>query len=497
MRSKGDTFGGNVNEKPQKKAHARPPQFSPAANSSCLCGSGLTFKRCCANRLPGTDIGKRTRRLLADENFGKALEACRADVSQYTIWHRSHTEPAIQRGMPRKGSLLEIDVRALADWIDTLFFCHTKTEKLDEFPAALERLRDNIKDISWQRKITYFHALHALGRDRDESAGRRELKRLGSLVDEDDVETLQLYLDLFGDTLSFSEKQAIIDRILNESEQLSDQLHYTGMRAALYFMIGDHRRADTDLSDILTEVRSKHSDDELSHYDRYRLAMTLDLLGVIRRDNKLFTDAGDLYQSLLKQDGLSPKERAHLLGMIGETHRHRTEWESARSAYEQALETEPSDLHKVFLCECLIQLNQAENAAKMLFGIDPTGLEKAEYIDYAFVLAALAIEIGAHERLEMAKSVLMSVRAQDPYFRERRDNYLLKVQEAMISGTSPSLTKSSRGLLASVTRSISRYLILRPTIMGMGVDVGKVLEDLSKKGDARASPKAVPPQKAG
>jgi hypothetical protein len=193
-----------VSEKPPKKAHVRPPQFAPARDSSCLCGSGLTFERCCADRLPGTDIGRQTRTLLANGSFGQALEACRADVSQYTIWHKSHTEPAIQKGMPRKGSLLEIDVAALADCVETLYFCHAKTGKLDEFPAVLERLRDNIKDISWQRKITYLHALHALGANWDEDAGRRELKKLGPLVEEDDVETLHLYLDLFGDALSFS-----------------------------------------------------------------------------------------------------------------------------------------------------------------------------------------------------------------------------------------------------------------------------------------------------
>jgi hypothetical protein len=112
------------------------------------------------------------------------------------------------------------------------------------------------------------------------------------------------------------------------------------------------------------------------------------------------------------------------------------------------------------------------------------------------VVAALAIETGARDCLEMANSVLKSLRVQDPYFRERRDAYLLKVQEAMISGTSPTLTKSSRGLLASVARGISRYLILRPTIMGMGVDVGKVFEDLSRRGSAQETTSAAQPRKA-
>ena len=302
-------------ENPQPKTHVPPPQFAPARNSPCLCGSGLTFKRCCAERLPGTaHLGSRTRAFLKEAKFKQALEACRADVTQYTIWHKSHTEPAIRGGMPKRGSLFEIDVRALADIVDTLLWCHIKAEKADEFPAVLERLRDNIKDTMWQRKITYFHAIHALGPDWDETAGRRELKKLGSPVEDDDVETLQLYLHLFADTLSFSKKQTIIDRILNESKKLSDRLHYKGTRAVLHLTIGDQSRAEAEASDAIDEVRSTHSVDELSSYERYRLALLLDFLGTVRREDEMLTEALRLYQNLLEEDELSLSGRVHLLG---------------------------------------------------------------------------------------------------------------------------------------------------------------------------------------
>ena len=83
-------------------------------------------------------------------------------------------------------------------------------------------------------EITYFHAMHALWPDWDE-AGRkaRVTANFGPLIDEDDVETRQLYLDLFADTLSFTEKQTIIDRILKDSKKLSDRLHYKRQSSCL------------------------------------------------------------------------------------------------------------------------------------------------------------------------------------------------------------------------------------------------------------------------
>jgi hypothetical protein len=69
-------------------------------------------------------------------------------------------------------------------------------------------------------------------------AGRRELERLGPLVEDDDVETAQLYLHLFGDSLSFTEKLTIIDRILSNSKKLSDLLHYKGRELLCILLLG-------------------------------------------------------------------------------------------------------------------------------------------------------------------------------------------------------------------------------------------------------------------
>lgn len=388
-------------------------------------------------------------------------------------------------GMPKEGSLLEIDIRALGSIVDDLLWCHIKTDTMDKFPAVLERLRANINDMEWQRKIVYFHAMHALWPERDESAGRRELRKLGSIANDQDVEILQLYLDLFADDLTFSEKQDLIDRILALSKSLTDRLHYKGSKAVLYLTIGDQRKADTELSEAIAEARSEHDEESLTEYQRYRLALTLDLLGTLRRDDSLLTEALDLCQDLLKGDHWSPKGRADLLSLIGETYRHKADWESACHSYLHALETKPSAIYKVFLCECLLQLDKLENAAKILGEVKLEDLSSAEQIDYAFIVAALAIETDERERLENAKALLKTISMPDPYFRERRDSILLNVQEALTAGASQSLVRRTRRLFAEMTRSATSYLILKPTFLGIGVDVGRIFDDLSKRKETR------------
>jgi tetratricopeptide (TPR) repeat protein len=462
------------------------PEFSPVRNGPCLCGSGLKYKRCCAGRLPVTQPGARTRSLLNEEKYEEALHACRADITQYTIWHKSHTELSLPLEIPKLGSLLEIDVRALAELVDTLLWCYIKANLIDEFPAVLERLRYNIKDTRWQRKIVYFHAVHALWPDwEDEQAGRRELKKLGSIADDTDIETLQLYLDLFRADLTFSETNELIDRILSLSETLTDRLHYKGSKAVLYFTIGDHRRANAEVSEIIAEVRSKYDESKLSEFQRYRLALTLSFAGVLRQDDKLLTQAFNLYQQLLKEDHWSSYGRADLLGRIGEMYRHKGEWTEARKFYAQALEAHQSEIYKVFLSECLLQLDQLEEAAEVLSEVKSEDLSSAEYLDYGFALAALAIEKCEHGRIEDAKAALKRATVREPYFRERRDAVLLNLQEALTIGVSQTLIRRTRRLVADMARSAASYLILRPSFMGIGLDVGKIVEDLSKRGETQ------------
>jgi lipoprotein NlpI len=215
--------------------------------------------------------------------------------------------------------------------------------------------------------------------------------------------------------------------------------------------------------------------------------MALDFLGTLRNDKALLSDALQIYQKLLLEDGLTPDGRANMFGHIGETHRHMAEWELAKKSYVQALEFKPSAINEVFLCECLLQLQDASGTAKLLSQINSADLDEAEQVDYAFVLAALAIQLGERERLESAKSVLKSIHVKESFFRERRDAYLLNVQEAIVSGASQNLSRRTLELLASAARSATGYLILKPSFMGMGIDVGKIVEDISRKGKSKSS----------
>jgi tetratricopeptide (TPR) repeat protein len=452
----------------------------------------MKYKRCCHGRLPGHEhLGHRTRALLKENRYLDALYAARADVTQYTIWHKSHTVPAIRMGMSRRGSLLEIDIRALSELVDMLLLCHVQAGRLSDFSAALERLRANIDDPRWQRKIIYFHAMAALGPDWDEPAGRAELRKLGAIEEDDDIETIQVYLDLFGNELTFSQKNDLADRILAQTEKLSDRLHYKGLKAVLYLEIGDTQRAEAEIGKAVAQARSSKIQMNFSGYENYRLAAALELLGTIRNDEKLLDEAIELYESLLKSENWSPLGKVNLLRQMADVCKVKGSWNRACELYVRAYETKPLEIFRVLQSECLLLSEQLDEALKLISGVRADELSQVEFVDYSFVWAAIAIETGRRDLLEAAERVLKQAIVAEPYFRERRDSLLLGVLETLRSGKSQTLVQKARQAFAGGIRSTTTYLILKPTFMGIGVDVGKIVEDIVK-GSNRHSQEAAP-----
>jgi tetratricopeptide (TPR) repeat protein len=229
------------------------------------------------------------------------------------------------------------------------------------------------------------------------------------------------------------------------------------------------------------EARERRKRTTLSEYERHRLAHMLDLLGALRGDDALLTEALELCRELLKEDNWTASGRANLLGLMGDIYRRQGEWKTARQTYLQAFAIDPSPIYKVFLSGCLLQLEQRDEATKKFGEVKPADLSASEKIDYAFTLAILADQTGERERLEDAKAMLQAVQIRDPLFREQRNALLLMVQEAFASGTSTPLKQESRSPFARFYRFVSPYVVLKFTFMGAGVDFGKILEKMIEK----------------
>lgn len=454
--------------------------FLPPRNSDCLCGSGEKFKRCCAANLPGWQLGKRTRAVLDVEDYTKALVACRTDITQYTLWHKTNTAPLLHSASEKADYLLNLDIRALAELGEQLGMCYAKTGRSDEFPAVLERLRSNINHPRWQRKVIYLQAIHAMLPDWNERAGRRELKKLGSMELETDIETLQLYIDLFHDDLNFAARQKLVDRIIHLAESAIDRLHYQCVKAIELLLIGDTQGAELELTAAIEAYRSAGGEKSDSLYDRHRYAMALDLLARLNNDQELLDQAIAICKELIEEDGWTESGKANMFRQLGDGLRCKRAWALALDAYRKAYDIQPLAIFQVFLAECLLETDEWMVAADVIRAVNINDLDATELVDYAFTFAVVAIDAGDRAMLAKAEELLRSLNIPTPYFRERCGSLLLEVIDIVQSGKSRPLSNKAKTLLRSMVSTATRYLKLEPNFMGIGINLGKILEDLNK-----------------
>jgi tetratricopeptide (TPR) repeat protein len=452
----------------------------PAAADACLCGSGMTFGRCCRDHLPGFANGAALRQALRNHDLSAAMIAARADVTQYIIWHHTNTEPLVRAGHPVGAAMLDIDVNALGAAVDELVHVHWLSNATKPLMGVLDRLRYAIRSPRWDRKMTYFQVITEEIPNNNPEAARREFIRLLPITDaEDDIEILQACVSLYADTLSFARMIAICDHILRLSDSLAVAIQYTAVKAGQYLLIDDVQQAGLLFDQVASKARKAQNEGKLDLYEEWLFATTLAHLGLLKREGQLFDEAIRILKGQLAIEGWKPGGVERLHRAIGDCHRYAGRWAEAEAAYRAAVATLVMPAATIFLAEVIWRQGRVHEAESVIDGVAPGTLDPSEYEDFTFAAAAIAVESGDRVRMARAAHQLEGFRATAPYFERRRLALLLQVNRAIEHGRTPTIVRSIRRLMAATARSVSRYAVLEPNISGIGLNFNHALDDLA------------------
>ena len=446
-------------------AKERRKYWKPKLNEFCPCGSGGKYKDCCWNRLPGFNIGKAYTAACNEEKFGRALIFARADVTQYTIWHRTNTGPMLHIGEPIE-PLLQIDVNALGEYVDRLSWLYFNIGKWKNWPAALERLSANISHERWRKKIICKRAVLHLAPEGSRSKARQELAKLGPITpDEDDIEVLQIFIDLELRNASFSRRTAFFDRILDLDESAESQIQYRGCKAIDLLLHGDPKAAEAQLSDLLDEYRN---DEGLSSFGRQKLYDVQETLGTITEDDALLRQTASELSSVMQDGSWTEHGRSHLYCQIGDCYRYAREWEAA-------IALDGSLICRIHLAECFLYQKEIKKAVSQIEAVPIEELGEPGRMDFIFTYSAISIWSERIEMLEKAQAWLKALKASEPLFDQRRLNLLVRVTETAAIGTATSEAKADSAPEGGIAGA-SRALVLQPNFFGIGINFNEIIE---------------------
>lgn len=456
---------------------ARRPLQMPRKTDSCLCGSGKTFRECCRDHLPGRQIHEAWREPARKKQWPEVLLALRADLTQYTLYHRTNTVPLMRIMPPEEIEILSIDIEALDESVDQLTAIYGQLDRLGEFPLVLERLRTNVDDPRWQWKITYHQAMTAHLLD-DEAGARRELAKLGPIaLDEGDVDVIQLHLDINAETTALVDKLRLYDRILELSSSRTDRLHYATAKGAELLVAGDRSGAIATVDAALSVARTQEAEEPFGPDTELWVAKLLEVAGVAKPDRAHFDDAADRLMRLLAMDDhFTPLGRGHISRCLGDVLRLSRRWKEAEAAYAVGIDLDANPACRIFEASCRLMRGRKDEALALIETIAFDTLDDAERSDYAIAYAIIAIALSNLPRLDDAAGKLRSVVPIRQYFATENLEYQLAIERARASiAAGQPVARSSR--LLDWISSVSRWFMIQPNVAGIGVNVNAMIDD--------------------
>ena len=134
-----------------------------------------------------------------------------------------------------------------------------------------------------------------------------------------------------------------------------------------------------------------------------------------------------------------------------------------------------SELSKLFYARALVRSGEVDRARALLTALDTREFDEANRLDEALAWSMVAAVSLRSDDLQMARERLKASTASQPFFEVYRQQALVTLLE-----TTP---KKVNRKVGELLRKLNEYVSLKPNAFGIGIDLNKILEDISAKPD--------------
>lgn len=442
--------------------------YEPTGRAACLCGSGEKFKNCCKDSYKQYNY---VERKIPEETPRQRLRRLRAHVTWYRLCHKAHTLNLINFDRTKGEYLADVDAKALDSLIDELESAYNENGISSKFSSALEEFRFAIEHESWSERIDAIAGLYFYVRCND-------LKKAQSILKKYDTskiklaELVELYIDVFSESLSHIDLITLADRVVALSNSEASKLQYRMLSAIQHFMLKNPVEGEARTRKAI-EAYLKQPESKRSYYGNYRLAGAYKALGEIVVDDSLVEKAIECYSDLLNEENLREEFVSELWYEMADCYRTVKKYDHAEKLYRRSLLIDSKDIVKVFLARVLVSKGGGGEARTLLEEIDSSGLEDANFFDFAISWCALATASKTSEDIEMALGVIKKVTSKDPYFMDLHRSLIINMYE-LRSSNDAEKAKSS-------LEKINAYITINPSVFGVGVNFNAIFSDLLKR----------------
>lgn len=452
--------------------------FLPDRKAPCLCGSMQRFGQCCAKRIPNKQVGKAWQTDANAQRWLAALRHVRADITQYRIWHLSHTVPLdVPRPIYSRDQLMLIDVNALNAHLENLMWLYARLGWLRRLSALFDNIENAIDDPRWRAKLAYQRGILALWQG-DRVAAAEKIASLDITPACEDVDLLQIHVDLHGNAMGISEHLAFYDAIVTRTRSLADKLQYRGAYAFQLLMAGDNMGAAARFDAAIAVGREAEAEKPFSINATIWFCKVLEGRGVINHDRVFLDEAATRLEPLVgNKEQLTASGRGMVGRQLGDALRYAGRFQEAIEAYRNAFKEESDQILRTFEAECELHLGNTDQAYALIRRVVVSKLGAPERADHAFTFFYIALARRDPEALSDARDLLKAAVTPELYFERLRLQHIVTVQEALEDIASERKPTAVAPLLQGL-KALSRYVQLQPNIAGIGFNLNNMIDDL-------------------
>lgn len=446
-------------------------------NEECLCGSGVKFKHCCIDYVGECHDIKRTVTEIEKGDFNLALKYCRADLTDYLINVKSHTEPLLVLKPSFGHKFLNVDIKAMSEILDRLMFI-INTGKFDvDFIGLLDRLRNFFYNPKWHDRITYYKAAWIYFFENNEEAATEVLVNV-SYKEIEDLDYLQMYFDLCSDELSFSQKQEVLDKLIGLEKKYSGKIQYTGIKGMEFLLIGDEGKAK-ELFDEAIELAMNNLDKFTDSYDFYQLGQVFHFAGRLLKNDKFLEKSIEYYIKSSEIEPMTKSGFSMVYTHIGDSYFALNDLDKALDYYFKSLDFEINPITKIFIAQIYIEKDEFEKAREVLDQLCFESLTKENKTDYLFVLSKLVILKRNNEKAKFACDELKKLTFDTKYFSDLSNQLITELLEIYKDFSSNEVLEQSR--VKKLLSKLNEYCILQPNFNGIGFNFNSLFTDIIGK----------------
>lgn len=436
-------------------------------DEKCLCGSGRIYSMCCKSfsGMTAEDYKKEIGR----KNYIKAYYIAVAMLSDYLEKVKKHTNKALKEQPVFGKFLLQTDVNALSELADRIFQS-IPDGNTDNWGERFEFIKTLVDADDWKNECEYYQLLYySLNNDKGKFAEQIQALVKNIKVDvHTDRRTLELLRSVILPTGELMKILALDDILIEKTEDTLMKLKYKFDKAVQFSLVSDNSSAKRIADEVIEELENGLFYTEDKQYSLDVSAQIYEQYYIFDPDKKWLGKALDKRNKMdvneFNKAGKAKyySDKAYVYWMMGD-------YEAAENQFLISLEYEEKAFSRIYLLDCLVELKKIKSLKEYLDGMEFKDMG-VDSIDFLMVLGKAAIDLNDTASIKILKKYIRDINIEVPYFK-------LCLKELELA-----LEKKSGPIMRILEKlgPLKEYLILQPQINGIGFDLGKFLDDITK-----------------